>query len=195
MPTIGFSLSLTGEGNGNPLQCSCLENPRDEGAWWADVYGVAQSRTRLKRLSSSIGPADLSLLSHHSNKLRQHLLNCKVHSVVSDSLRPHELPHARPPCPSPTPRVYSNSCPSSQRCHPAISSSVSLPPIPPSFRVFSNDSALHMRWPKYWSFSFSISPSSEHPGLISLRNECSVACFPLLKFWFTNSLRAKNRPK
>ena len=48
-----FSLSCVGEGNGNPLQCSCLENPRDGGAWWAAVYGVAQSRTRLKRLSSS----------------------------------------------------------------------------------------------------------------------------------------------
>ena len=48
-----FSLSCTAEGNGNPLQCSCLENPRDGGAWWAAVYGVAQSRTRLKRLSSS----------------------------------------------------------------------------------------------------------------------------------------------
>ena len=48
-----FSLSCIGGGNGNPLQCSCLENPRDCGAWWAAVYGVAQSRTRLKRLSSS----------------------------------------------------------------------------------------------------------------------------------------------
>ena len=48
-----FSLSYIGEGNGNPLQCSCLENPRDGGIWWASVYGVAQSRTRLKRLSSS----------------------------------------------------------------------------------------------------------------------------------------------
>ena len=48
-----FSLSCIGEGNGNPLHCSCLENPRDGGAWWAAVYGVAQSRTRLKRLSSS----------------------------------------------------------------------------------------------------------------------------------------------
>ena len=48
-----FSLSCIGEGNGNPLQCSCLENPRDGGAWWAAVYRVAQSRTRLKRLSSS----------------------------------------------------------------------------------------------------------------------------------------------
>ena len=49
-----FSLSCTGEGNGNPLQCSCLEKPRGGGAWWAAVYGVAQSRTRLKRLSSSL---------------------------------------------------------------------------------------------------------------------------------------------
>ena len=48
-----FSLSCIGDGNGNPLQCSCLENPRDGGAWWAAVYEVAQSRTRLKRLSSS----------------------------------------------------------------------------------------------------------------------------------------------
>ena len=48
-----FSLSCIGEGNGNPLQCSCLENPRDGGAWWADVYGVTQSQTRLKWLSSS----------------------------------------------------------------------------------------------------------------------------------------------
>ena len=49
-----FSVSCIGEGNGNPLQCSCLENPRDGGAWWAAVYGVAQSWTRLKQLSSSL---------------------------------------------------------------------------------------------------------------------------------------------
>ena len=51
--SLWLSLSCTGEGNGNPLQCSCLENPRDGGAWWAAIYGVTQSRTRLKRLSSS----------------------------------------------------------------------------------------------------------------------------------------------
>ena len=51
-----FSLSCIGEGNGNPLQCSCLENPRDGGAWWASVYAVAESQTRLKRLSSSSRP-------------------------------------------------------------------------------------------------------------------------------------------
>ena len=48
-----FSLSCVGEGNGNPLQCSCLKNPRDGGAWWAAVYGVTESQTRLKRFSSS----------------------------------------------------------------------------------------------------------------------------------------------
>ena len=55
-----FSPSCIGEGNGNPLQCSCLENPRDGGAWWAAVYGVAQSRTRLKRLSSSSSKANVA---------------------------------------------------------------------------------------------------------------------------------------
>ena len=95
-------------------------------------------------------------------------------SVVSDSLWPHEPQHARPPCPSPTPRVHPNSCPLSRWCHPTISSSVVcplllLPSIFPSIRVFSNESALHIRWPKYWSFTFSISPSKEHPGLISFR--------------------------
>ena len=55
-----FSLSCIGEGNGNPLQCSCLENPRDEGAWWAAVYGVAQSRTQLKQLSSRSSSITLS---------------------------------------------------------------------------------------------------------------------------------------
>ena len=92
---------------------------------------------------------------------------------MSNSLRPRESQHARPPCPLPTPGVHSNSCPSSRWCHPAISSSVvpfsSCPPVPPSIRVFSNESTLHMRWTKYWSFRFSIIPSKEHPGLISFR--------------------------
>ena len=94
------------------------------------------------------------------------------HSVVSNSLWPHESQHTRPPCPSPTPGVHSDSHPSSQWCHPAISSSVvpfSSCSIPPSIRVFSNESTLRMRWPKYWSFSFSIIPSKEIPGLISFR--------------------------
>ena len=93
------------------------------------------------------------------------------HSVVSDSLQPHGLQHARPPSPLTTPGVYSNSCPLSRWCHPTISSSVIpffLPSIFPSIRVFSNESVLRIRWPKYWSFSFSISPSNEYSGLISL---------------------------
>ena len=88
-------------------------------------------------------------------------------SVVSDSLWPHESLHARPPCPSSTPGVHWDSRPSSQWCHPAISSCrplLLLPPIPPSIRVFSNESTLRVRWPKYCGFSFSISPSKEHPG-------------------------------
>ena len=59
-----FSLSCTGEGNGNPLQCSCLENSRDGGAWWAAVYGVTQSRTQLKRFSSSSSSSSKSLLEN-----------------------------------------------------------------------------------------------------------------------------------
>ena len=92
------------------------------------------------------------------------------HSVVSNSLWSHESQHARPPCPSPTHGVYSNSRPSSQWCHPAISSSVvPFSSCPQSLHasLSSSESTLHMRWPKYWSFSFSISPSNEHPGLIS----------------------------
>ena len=89
---------------------------------------------------------------------------------MSDSLRPHELQHARPPCPSPSPRVHSNSIelvmPSSHLIL-CLLLLLLLPPIPPSIRVFSSESTLHMRWPKYWSFSFSIIPSKEHPGLIS----------------------------
>ena len=99
---------------------------------------------------------------------------------MSDSLRPPGLQHTRLPCPSPTPRVYSSSCPLSRCGHPAILCSVipfssclqsfpatgsfpvsqffasggqNIGPIPPSIRVFSNESVLHIRWPKYWSFS------------------------------------------
>ena len=90
----------------------------------------------------------------------------------SPTLRLHESKHARPPCPSPTPRVHSNSRPSSRWCHPAISSSVvpfSSWPQSLQASVFSNESTLHKRWPKYWSFSFSIIPFKEHLGLISFR--------------------------
>ena len=90
-------------------------------------------------------------------------------SVVSDSLWPHESEHARPSCPSPPPRVYPNLCPWSLWCHPTISSSVVPFSCPQSLPAsgLSNESTIRIRWPKYWSFNFSISPSNEHPGLIS----------------------------
>ena len=91
---------------------------------------------------------------------------------MSNSLQPCGLQQVRLPCPSPTPKACSNSCASSRWCHPTISSDIHLllpPSIFPSIRVFSNESVLHIRWPKYWTFSFSLSPSSEYSGLISFR--------------------------
>ena len=96
-----------------------------------------------------------------------------IHSVLSDSLRPHEPQHTRPPCPLPTPGVHSDSTsiesvmPSS---HLILCCPLLLPPsILPSIRVFSNESVHRIRWPKYWSFSFNINPPNEHLGLISFR--------------------------
>ena len=94
-------------------------------------------------------------------------------SLVSDSLWPHELPHARPPSPSPTPGVHPNSCPLIQWCHPAISSSVvpfssCLQSLPAS-ESFAMSQLFAWGGQKYWSFSFSIIPSKEHPGLISFK--------------------------
>ena len=96
------------------------------------------------------------------------------HWVMFDSSelqRPTELQHAKLPCPSPSPRVCSNSCSSldstqpSLLCHPLLF----LTSVFPSIRVFSNELSLHIRWPKYWSCSFSFSSSSEYSGLISFR--------------------------
>ena len=92
------------------------------------------------------------------------------HSVVSNFLQPHGLQHTRLPCPSPTPRAYSNSCPLSrnaiQLSHPCPPLLL-LPSVCPSIRVFSNEPVLRIRWPKYWSFSFNICPSNEYSELIS----------------------------
>ena len=157
-PPLYISL---GEGNGNPLQCSCLENPRDRGDWWAAVYGVAQSRTRLKRLSSSSSTYLIAsslllwLLFSRFSHLQLFatpwtgLAGLPVHHQLLEPTQTHV-------------RCVGNVI---QPSHPLTSPSP-LPSIFPSIRVFSNESALRIRWPKYWSFSFIISPSSEHPGLI-----------------------------
>ena len=90
-------------------------------------------------------------------------------SVMSDSLHPHGLQHARPPCSSPTPELMSieSVMPSNHIIlyHPLLR----LPSIFPRIRIFSNESVLHIKWPKYWSFSFSMSPSNEYSGQISFR--------------------------
>ena len=94
------------------------------------------------------------------------------HWVVSVSLQHHRLQPTRLSCPSLFPGICSNSCPLSPWCHPTTSSSVvplsSCPQCFPAL-VFSNESALRIRWPKFSSFNFSISPSNEYPGLISFR--------------------------
>ena len=117
----------------------------------------------------------MSLLEQHIHCVIRHKVGTLVQfsrSVVSNSLWPHGLQHARLPCQSPTPGAYSNSNPSSQGCHPTISFCRPLHLLPSIFwniRVFSSEYVLHIRWPKYWSFSFSISPSNEYSGLISFR--------------------------
>ena len=92
-------------------------------------------------------------------------------SVVSDSLRPHESQHTRPPCPSPTPEIYSNSFESMMSSnHLILCRPLLIPPsIFPSIKVFFNESVLLIKWPKYWSLSFSISASNEYSGFISFR--------------------------
>ena len=133
-----FSLSCIGEGNGSPFQCSCLENPRDGGAWWTTVYGVAQSWTRLKWLSSS-------------SSIQVHVQ--LSHSVVSDSLRLHGLQDARPITNARSLLKLTSSelvMPSNHLilCRPLL-----LPPsIFPCIRVFSNESVLLNRWPKVLEF-------------------------------------------
>jgi len=169
------------------LEVSESENPRTYVAWGSGwdlwiVYIVCLGRERWKQpspgrsLKPYAGIEDTHFLWLWWCMEREQGASVSSvqfsRSVVSDSLWPHESQHTRPPCPSPSPGVHSDSCPSSQWCHPAISSChplLLLPPIPPSIRVFSNESTLRMRWPKYWSFSFSIIPYKEIPGLISFR--------------------------
>ena len=131
------------------------ERVKDREAWHAAVHGVTKSQAQLSNWTTTKG---LWLQS-----------SC---SGMSNSLRPCGLQLARPPCSSPAPRFYSNSHPWSRWCHPTTSSCrplLLLPSIFPSIRVFSNESVLHIRWPKYWNFSFSISPSNVYSRLISYR--------------------------
>ena len=120
---------------------------------------------------------------------------------MSNSLQPLGPQPAKPPSPSPTPRVYSNLCPLSRRCHPTISSSVSPFSCPQSFPAsgsfFSSKLALHIRWPKYWSFIIISSPSNEYSVLISFRmywfDLLVIQGTGLISFrmdWFQGTLRS-----
>ena len=154
-----LSLWCIGEGNGNPLQCSCLENPRDGAAWWAAVSGVAQSRTQLKRLSSS------SMVSVQFSSVTQ---SCPTFCDPMNRSMPglpvhHQLPEFTQT------RIHWVSD-AIQPSHPLLSPSPPAP-NPSQLRVFSNESTLHMRWPKYWSSSFSIIPSKEIPAWSSMRQK------------------------
>ena len=111
IPGSGRSL---GEGNGNPLQYSCLEYPMDRGGWWAIVHGVAKVSDTTEH----------SCIHFHDPTTQKFSSVQFSISVVSDSLQPQRLQHTRLPCPSPTPRACSNSCPLSRWCHPTISSSL-----------------------------------------------------------------------
>ena len=122
---------------------------KNRGAWYAAVHGVAKSWTWL---------GDWRTTTYH---------------FVSHPLQPHKLQHARLSCPSLSSGVCTNSCPLSWWCHSTVSCSVALflllPSLFPNIRVFSNESILRIRWPKGWSFNFSISPSNEYSGFISFR--------------------------
>ena len=174
-----------GGGHGNPPQYSCLENPMDRGAWWAAVHGATKGWTRLSDLAcTSFGPRSLEGPPEPSSSLDDSLYmriswghwielhfssvtqSCPAFCDPMNRSTPglpvhHQLPEF-------TQTHVHQVSDAIQPSHP-LSSPSPLPPIPPSIRVFSNESTLRMRWPKYWSLSFSISPSNEQPGLISFR--------------------------
>ena len=153
-----------GGGHGNPLQYSCLENPMDRGAWWAAVHSVTKSLTWLKQLSTHTHTlVHTHTHTHNHVKLKSYCISSvQSLSVVRLFVTPWtETRQASlsitnswsPPKPMSTEVVIPS--------HHLIlcRSLLLLPSIFPSIRVFSNESALRIRWPKYWSFKFNISPT------------------------------------
>ena len=125
----------------------------------------------MEPVSAPQAPSNVSIVSEAQaiSPGAEHL-NQLNHSVMSNSLRPHGLHHARLPCPSPIPLKFMSSESMMPSNHLILHRPLLLlPSIFPSIRVFPNESVLCMRWPKDWSFSFSISPSNEYSGLISFR--------------------------
>ena len=154
---LGLVEGCSGEGNGTPLQYPCLENPMGRGAWWATVHGIAESRTWLSSFHSLTCEAFSSVksLSHVRLFATPWIAARQASLSITNSWSSLKLTSIELVMPSSHLILF---CPL-----------LLLPPIPPSIRVFSNESTLRMRWPKYWNFSFSIIPSKEIPGLISFR--------------------------
>ena len=172
-----FSLSCIGEGNGNPLQCSFLENPKDGGAWWlpyvgshrvghnwSDLAAAAVINERKVKDSNQILAYSFQTKVQFSSVLtcvwffaNPWTTACQASLYITNSWS--------------LPRLMSieSVMPSNHLilCHPLLP----LPSIFPSIRVFSNEPVLLSRWPKYWSVSFNISPSNEYSGLISYRTD------------------------
>ena len=134
MGSIPGSGRCPGGGQSNPLQSVCPENLLDRGASWATVHRVLKSWTQLKWLSMN---PHIRINGSVMDLWGSVQFSC---SVMSRSLQPHGLQHARPPCPSPSPRACSNSCPSSWWCHPIISSSVV--PLSPRLQSFPASGSL-----------------------------------------------------
>ena len=142
-------------------------SPQKEPTWtvpWLQVSGLLKCE---QTSTCCFKPFSWWVICHGSQRRQCSCLVAK--SCVT--LRPHELQHARPLCPPLSSRVCSNSCPLSWGCyltpHPHLL--LLLSSVFPSIRVFSNEMALHIGWPKYWSFHLSISPSNEYSGLISFK--------------------------
>ena len=198
-------LSRIGEGNSNPFQCYCLENPRDGGASWASIYGIAQSWVQLKQLSSSSSSCCFYSSIFHwfyeafpwqvdrnlcapiicwGTQFSSVAQSCPTLCNPMDYSRPGFAVHHQLLELTQTHVHWVNDA--IQPSHPLSSPS---PPasIFPSMRVFSNESGLCIGWPKFWSFSFNISPSNEYSGwfplgltgLISLQSKDSQESSPM----------------
>ena len=167
-----FSLTISPSKEYSGLTCFRID--------WLDLLAVQGTLKNLSNVTvqkHQFFSAQLSLYSnsHIHTWLREEIWFSSVqfsHSVMPNSLQPHESQHSRPPCPSPTPGACLNLSVKSVMpfnhfilCYPLLL----LPSIFPSIKFFSNESVLCIGWPKYWNFSFSISPSNEYSGLISLR--------------------------
>ena len=139
-------------------------------AWWRkalDLSSLTPGPTALSTVQSSYQDGCATERNMHQEKS----VGQFSHLVVSDSLWPHGLQHARLPCPHQLPELDQTHVHQVRDAfnHLILCHSLLLPSIFPSIKVFSNESVLCIRWPKYWSFSFSISPSNEYSGLFSFR--------------------------